>query len=184
MSNVINLPNNTAPIHTKANTSGGTTYTVIISGPILDPTYYYGLLQLLTTATANDTIFLKLSSPGGSVEIGGIICNAIFNSKAKVITQAIGITASIAAVIWCCGKQRSINPTATLMFHMPSGISMGKTADIEEQSGYMQTYFKDLLKSLTKRILTEEEYDQMVTGRRDIFISYKELRRRLVRKDK
>lgn len=184
MSNIINLPNRSTPIHVKAKEDGGTTYTTIISGPIMSPTEYYNLINILNTATDKDTVIIKLSSPGGSVEIGVIICNAIFNSKATVITQAIGITASIAAVIWCCGKRKSISPTATLMFHMPSSFTFGKTADIEEQSGHMQTYFKALLKSITSRILTDQEYDQMVNGRRDIFISYSELKARLTRKGK
>ena len=42
------------------------------------------------------------------------------------------------------------------MFHMPSGFAGGKTADMEEQAGFFQNYFKDLLKKITTNVLTEE----------------------------
>lgn len=162
--------------------SGGIRYIAPISEPIFDADDYYQLIYVLNSATEKDEVVIKLASPGGSIEIGIMICNAMFNSKAKVITQVTGIAASIAAVIWCCGKQKSISPTATLMFHMPSGFAGGKTADMEEQAGFFQNYFKDLLKKITTNVLTEDEYNDMVNGRRDIFISYNDLKDRLVRK--
>jgi len=181
---IINLPaGRYRTIHASPMASGGMRYIAPIVEPIFEIDDYCQLLHVLSSATEKDEVVIKLASPGGSIEIGIMICNAIFNSKAQVLTQVTGIAASIAAVIWCCGKKRSISPTATLMFHMPSGFAGGKTADMEEQAGFFQNYFKDLLKKITANILTEEEYIDMVNGRRDIFISYADLKARLVGKD-
>lgn len=150
--------------------------------PIMDVEDYYNLIHALTTAREQDEIVIKLASPGGSIETGIFICNAIFNCKGTVRTEAMGICASIAAVIWCCGKIKSMTPAAILMFHMPSGFSFGKTADIEEQAGFFQKYFKDLLPLIARDILTKEEFKDMIENRRDIFITYGQLKSRLANK--
>lgn len=183
--NLINLPkispNQPGYLHMTENDKGGKDYSIMISNVVLSHMVFANLIFALNQATDKDTFTIKLASPGGAVDTGILICHAIFNTKAKVITQAMGITASIAATIWCAGHVRSLTPTATLMFHMPSGFTYGKTADLEEESGYIQKYFKSLLKDLTKGILTEEEFTEMTVNRTDIFLSYKELKRRLIK---
>lgn len=184
--NIINLPKNTPNsigyVSVVQHPDGHRTFSTFISEAIYEVSDYYHLIYALNSASERDEFIIKLASPGGSIETGIILCNAIYNSKAKVTTQAMGICASIAAVMWCCGKRRSIVPTATLMFHMPSGFAGGKTADIEEQAGFFQEYFKELLPAITKNILTQEEYKAMVDGRQDIFINYEQLKTRLIKK--
>lgn len=186
-SSIINLPkktpNNIGYVHAVPNKRGGVTFSTFISEPIFETESYLNLIFALNVATENDDFIIKLASPGGSIETGILLCNAIFNCKAKVTTQAVGITASIAAVIWCCGKVKSLLPTSTLMFHMPSGFGGGKTADIAEQAEFFQKYFKELLRSITKNVLNEDEFNDMTAGRRDVFLSYETLKNRLTRKD-
>lgn len=180
---IVNLadkkPSDVGYIHTMPNSRNGNDYTTVITDIVMECGDFANLLMILKNATENDTVTLKLSSPGGSVETGIFICNAIMNTKAKVVTQAMGFNASIAAVIWCMGHEKQLTPTATLMFHMPSGFGFGKTANVEEESKYMQEYFKYLLTNITKDILTESEFDDMVNGRKDTFLPYRVLKNRM-----
>lgn len=169
----------TGDIITTPRIDGGVTYSISIAEPIYEVYPYNDLLHVLITATEKDEVVIYLSSPGGSVSTGMAICNAIFNCRAMVRTVAVGIVASIAAVIWCCGKRKGMTPAATLMFHMPSGFSYGKTADIQEEAGHIQGYFKELLPMIAKDILTKEDFTEMVENRKDIFLPYHVVKRRL-----
>jgi ATP-dependent protease ClpP protease subunit len=170
-------------VHSIPLKEGGTKYTILIAEPVMDSLTYVNLISVLNHATAKDEVHIKLASPGGDVMIGMSICNAMHNSKAKIFTQAIGMTASIAAVIWCCGKSRSITPTATLMFHMTSCFDMGKTADVIERSQFFEGYFKEMLGRLCASIMTKEEFEDMTNNRRDIFLPYDVLKTRLTKKE-
>ena len=131
---------------------------------------YYNITHLLYNAVEGDEVVLNIYSYGGSVETGCMIINAMKNTKAKVTTVAFGMCASIAAMIWVCGHNREVTPSATIMFHMPSGLTWGKTADNEEESRHIQEYFSEFMKEVTKGIVTEEELDKIITKRMDMFI--------------
>lgn len=163
-------PTKTGYITKVPNQNGGMDFSCIIDFFVDELTPYYPLLEVLYNATEKDTITLRIYSYGGSVETGVNIMNGIFNCKAKVTTIAYGICASIGAMIWSCGHERIAMDNATIMFHMPSGFSYGKTADNEEEARHMQTYFAQLMRKVAQDILTEEQFDRIINRRTDIFI--------------
>lgn len=60
-----------------------------------------------------------INSTGGSVIDGYNICNAILKSKTKVDTYCVGIAASMAGVIFQCGRKRYMADYGILMYHNP-----------------------------------------------------------------
>lgn len=60
-----------------------------------------------------------INSTGGSVYDGYNICNAILNTKTKVDTYCGGIAASMAGVIFQCGRKRIMADYGILMYHNP-----------------------------------------------------------------
>lgn len=60
-----------------------------------------------------------INSTGGSVVDGYNICNAILKSKTKVDTYCAGIAASMAGVIFQCGRKRVMADYGILMYHNP-----------------------------------------------------------------
>lgn len=60
-----------------------------------------------------------INSPGGSVVDGYNICNAILKTKTKVDTYCAGIAASMAGVIFQCGRRRIMADYGILMYHNP-----------------------------------------------------------------
>lgn len=60
-----------------------------------------------------------INSVGGSVVDGYNICNAILKTKTKVDTYCAGIAASMAGVIFQCGRKRIMADYGILMYHNP-----------------------------------------------------------------
>ncbi len=162
-------------------TENGTTYHCNIEVCVGEMDPYFKLLNLLyTEVTAKDTVVLHLFSFGGSVSTGCQLITAMLNTVAHVKTVAHSMCASIAAIIWCCGKERIVTEDATLMFHMPSGCSMGKTADNEEESRLIQEFFKSVMIDVTKGILLRDELEKVIDRRNDIYIPGFVIMRRLI----
>lgn len=150
--------------------NGGTQYLCSITGDITENDNFFYIISILNKANTTDNIVLNICSGGGCVEAGLNLIHAMYNTKAKVTTYAMGITASIAAIIWACGHKRLVSPVATLMFHMPSSGHFGKTQDIADETISMCTYFTNLLTLVTKGILSEKEIDDIVNHRKDVYI--------------
>ena len=77
-----------------------------------------------------------INSPGGSVYAGLAIYDTIQHMKAPVSTVAVGIAASMGAILVAAGAEskRSALPNARIMIHQPSGGSHGTASDIEIQA--------------------------------------------------
>ena len=78
-------------------------------------------------------VYLYVNSPGGGVYAGLAIYDTIQHMRAPVSTFAVGIAASMAAVLVAAGERgkRGALPNSRIMIHQPSGGSRGTAADIE-----------------------------------------------------
>ena len=150
--------------------SGHNNYVAIISGEVLFPGKYIQLLDTLYHAKKGDHVTIKIASPGGMVETGVAILTAIENTQAEVTTEALGLVASIAAIIWLAGHQRIMQPGSTLMVHGPSGLQAGKVSDIVEECEQINSYFKEMVTKLTQGVLTPEELTRVLENREDFFL--------------
>lgn len=149
---------------------GSCKYTVILDQEVIMPDPYLELVHTIMNLREMDELTIYLCSNGGWVESGINIIHAIQNSKGQIITHAIGMCASIAAVIWSCGKVRKISPMATLMYHMPSGGYFGKSLDVKDETTSLCVYFSELLTKITKGILTEEDIENIIDHRKDVYL--------------
>ena len=75
-------------------------------------------------------IKLLINSPGGSVEDGQMVVDAIITSKAPVITIALGKAMSAAFDIFLAGDRRVMYPNTILMMH--SGSSRFETQTLPQ----------------------------------------------------
>ena len=108
--------------------------TVAISGPINADTAVAAVAQLrYLDRNSSDPVTLLVNSPGGSVSDGMAIIDFMRGMRSPIRTHALGIAASMAAIILACGEPgfRSAAPHADILVHQPmSGIS-GQASDIE-----------------------------------------------------
>ena len=81
----------------------------------------------------HDDISLYINSPGGSVTSGMAIFDTMNYIKSDVKTICIGMAASMAAVLLCCGTKgkRYSLPNSEIMIHQPLGGAEGQASDIK-----------------------------------------------------
>jgi len=109
-------------------------------------------LLYLEAEDSGEPIHIYISSPGGSVMSGLAILDTMELITAPVYTYAMGMVASMAAVLFACGEKghRYIMPNAEVMIHQPSGGTHGQASDIEIQANHIISLKKRLYKILAK----------------------------------
>ncbi len=90
-------------------------------------------LLYLEAMDSEEPIHMYISSPGGSVMAGLAILDTMNLINAPVHTYAMGLVASMAAVLFTCGEKghRYMLPNAEVMIHQPLGGFFNDTAATE-----------------------------------------------------
>jgi ATP-dependent protease ClpP protease subunit len=91
---------------------------------------------------AVSTIKLHINSPGGDVQAGINIANALREQTAKgrtVETVIDGIAASIASVIAMAGSKVRISDNGLMMIHNPMSVGIGTAADMRKTADILDT---------------------------------------------
>ncbi len=109
-------------------------------------------LLYLEAEDSSEPIHMYISSPGGSVMAGLAILDTMQLITAPVYTYAMGMVASMAAVLFTCGEKehRYMLPNAEIMIHQPLGGTSGQASDIEIQAKHIINLKKRLYKILSK----------------------------------
>lgn len=122
--------------------------------------------QLLFLAHQNPSkdIQMYINSPGGSVYAGLAIYDTMQYIKPDVSTIAIGLSASMGAVLLAAGAKgkRYALPSSKVMIHQPSAGFQGTAKDIEVSA---EEILKD--KRLMERILSKHTGQSLNTIERD-----------------
>jgi ATP-dependent Clp protease protease subunit len=117
-------------------------------------------------------VYLYVNSPGGGVYAGLAIYDTIQHMRAPVATFAVGIAASMAAVLVAAGEKgkRGALPNSRIMIHQPSGGSQGTASDIEiaaKEILYTRTRLNEILAKHTGQSIEQIQDD----ADRDRFMS-------------
>ena len=114
---------------------------IMITEPIDDHMMGIIVSQLLylEAEDSEEPIHMYISSPGGSVMAGLAILDTMQLISAPVYTYALGMVASMAAVLFTCGEpgHRYVLPNAEVMIHQPLGGAQGQASDIEIQANHI-----------------------------------------------
>lgn len=157
-------------------------YQIFINGLIRgSATYYAEFLTLLNTLTNTSSVYIYISSPGGSLYTGAMIANAIKNSEAEIATIACGIVASAAALIWSYGDIRQVMDNAVVLFHMSSHGDWGNSEAIKIRAENVVRYVKEICidPMVEQGILTLDEAETIIDKRRDVLINAEMMKPRL-----
>lgn len=113
---------------------------VLITGPVTMDMARDVCARLFALAqVSDDPITVIVSSPGGHVESGDMIHDAIGFIKPKVNILGMGWVASAGALIFVSvpREQRFCTPNTRFLLHQPSGGAGGPATDIEIQAKEM-----------------------------------------------
>lgn len=164
----------------KYNDDESVEFLVVVNGMIGPPECYVELVHELYNAKSNDVFTIVIQSGGGYVSGGTILSNAISSSLAKVTTVANGNCASAAFTIWTAAKHKEVRKWSRVMAHMSSHGCHGNSVDIVERSTDIVDYIKFLLQhAMDDKVITQEEYDLIVNNKKDVFIPYEIVLKRL-----
>ena len=97
-------------------------------------------------------IRLYINSPGGEVSAGLAIMDTMNIVKPKVQTIAVGLAASMGALLLSCGEKgkRAALPHAKIMIHQPLGGVSGQASDIEIEAAEIKRIKEQLNLILSK----------------------------------
>ena len=85
-------------------------------------------------------VTVRINSPGGSVDEGVAIYNALDRYKGGVDTINDSVAASIANLIYMAGEQRLTASNAKSMIHSPWTIALGNAAELRKTADVLDVY--------------------------------------------
>lgn len=139
---------------------------LFIGTPIDDNVANLVVAQLLFLAHQNPAkdIQMYINSPGGSVSAGLAIYDTMQYIKPDVATIAVGLSASMGALLLAAGAKgkRSALPNARVMMHQPSGGFEGTAVDIQIRA---EETLK--IKRLTEKLIAKHTGQSVATIERD-----------------
>lgn len=107
---------------------------IFLTGEINDNTANIIISELLyLDSLGTEDICLYINSPGGSVTSGMAIYDTMNYIKSDVRTIVVGMAASMAAFLLCCGQKgkRCALENSEIMIHQPLGGVQGQATDIK-----------------------------------------------------
>ncbi len=131
-----------------------------------------GVLLYLDNENPNQPIYLYINSPGGSVIAGLAIYDTIQHIRSEVITINLGVAASMASFLLCCGSRgrRYALPHSRVMIHQPMGGAQGQAEDIRVEASQIMRIRNNLVKMYS--LMTGQTVEQIVIDLdRDNFMS-------------
>src|SRR3989339_1132524 len=153
---------------------------IFVGGPIDDYMANIVIAQLLflESEDAKKDITLYVNSPGGQIQAGLAIIDAMNHIKPDVATVCMGMSASMGAVILSQGTKgkRYILPNAEVMIHQPLTGVEGQASDIEITAKHIISLKNKLYEIMAKA--TGKTKDQIEKdGDRDYWMSADEAKK-------
>ena len=85
-------------------------------------------------------VTVRLNTPGGDVDEGIAIYNALTNHKGGVTTMVDSLAASMGSYLLQAGEQRIVASNAMVMIHDPWTISMGNATSLRKDADVLDKY--------------------------------------------
>lgn len=151
---------------------------IYISESIGEAVEYVDMIHRITVAGPADTIFVHLNTPGGQLDTGVQIINALQNTQARVVTVLEGMAYSLATLMFLIGDEMVVNDHCMMMFHNFNGGIMGKGNEITLELEATNKWFATLAKQIYIPFLTDDEVHRLSRGE-DLWMQSPEIRKRL-----
>lgn len=153
---------------------------VFLAGPIDDNVANIVIAQLLflEAEDSKKDITLYINSPGGQIQSGLAIVDAMNHIKPDVSTVCVGMAASMGAIILSQGKKgkRFILPNGEVMIHQPLTGVEGQASDILITANHIMKLKEKLTRMLSDS--TGQEYKKVEKDKdRDYWMSSDEAKK-------
>ena len=166
------------PFMLKEDTVTYQTISFVLDDSIKQPAYYTPLLETIYRAGEDDTVVLRIDSPGGSVDGAIAIIDALENTAADVHCYVSGLCASAATLIALSCPNIAVSSRSRWMVHAASWASAGKSAEILSHSLFLEDQIKTLMQECYTGFLTAKELEEVLIGR-DLYFRSAEVQDRI-----
>lgn len=137
-------------------------------------------IDAIRVAPEADTIVIHITSFGGATCIADNYIEAIRDSRAHIVTKAIGTVASAGTMVWLAGHERVAADFSKFLFH---NIRGGGFEDIHNLKRYIDAsaeYAGGGYRDMYRDILTEKEIEEIFSGQ-EVHILGQEMQKRLAK---
>lgn len=168
------------PFQLYTHTYQTTEYWFYISSSIHDPGSYTEMIHTIRTAGPDDVIFLCLNTPGGRLDTGIQIVNAMKSSEATIVAIIEAEAASMGAILFLAADEHVVHDNCRMMFHdFSGGGNSGAKGNeqFKELTAAIQLYNK-LLKNVCIPFLAPQEVERIIKGE-DFWMDADQIRKRL-----
>lgn len=154
-------------IHTRESSVKDVTYE--LCGGIESFEDYTGFFDMMNTLSPDDTLTVRLNTPGGRCDVGYHIAHKILACPCPVQMIVEYPTCSMGAILALCGDALAFTQDSYIMFHDYSGGSVGKGEETIQHNTNYRKVFKKKFERFCKPFLTQKECNKMFKGE-DIYI--------------
>ena len=127
---------------------------------------------------SRDPITVRFTSPGGDIIRGLALHDAIGGIRQRygihVTTVALGMAASMAAVVLQAGDKRIVGPNAYILVHEAEAFSMGTVSQLEDESKFIRKLNDRLYDILASRAKIKRSEIVTKARRKDWWIDAQE----------
>ena len=149
-----------------------------ISETIGEPREYVELIHRIRTSGPHEAIHLHLNTPGGRLDTGVQIINAMQASQAHIVCSLESEAYSLGTLIFLAADEFVVHDNCMMMFHNYSGGTWGKGNEQIAQLDATTKWFNGLARRVYIPFLTEDELDRMLKGE-DLWLQTDDILRRL-----
>lgn len=151
-----------------------------LSEAIGEPGEYAELIHRIKTSAPNEVIYLHLNTPGGRLDTGVQLINAMQTSDAHVICSLESEAHSLGTLIFLAADEFIVHDNCMMMFHNYSGGMWGKGNEQVAQLAATVTWFESLARRVYLPFLSEEELTKILHGE-DLWLQTDDIRTRLTK---
>ena len=156
------------------------TISIYLTGEIVEPAEYNEACHAIANATESQTIYVYINSPGGILDSGFMLVNALTEAKANTVAIVQGTVASAGTIITLACKQVIPKPFSTFMIHNYSagGGGYSKGHELKQRQTYMDGHNVRTFNAIYSGFLTPKEIKEMIDGK-DFWMDDIEVTKRL-----
>jgi ATP-dependent protease ClpP protease subunit len=144
----------------------------------VDISQFTSLIDTLENASQDDTILIRLASPGGSLDAIVPVLAAMESTEAFVHCHVDTSIASAATFIMLKGNAITFNPLADVMLHNISYGAGGTGGNVKARVDHIDKTSKKLIESIYKDFISDNERLRLLDGL-EIYLTADECAERL-----
>jgi len=149
-----------------------------ISSEIVEPREYTEMIHVIRSSGPDSVIHIHLNTPGGHLDTGVQLINAMQSTEAHVVCSLEGSVASCGTLIFLAGDEFIVHDDSLMMLHNYSGGVFGKGHEQIAALNAQSDWVERIMKRLYIPFLCDEEFERLKAGE-DLWFQADDVRVRL-----